>query len=363
MKNSTKILGIILAVILILMLVAIFSIKAFLDSKQDNIKSSKNWNFNFDNLDIFNNSTNGSSALSNLDSISVISAGETISSLDDVQSIENKFFTLVDEKAGEFPELIEENKLLVDKINKDYSIKLNACKFVCIFTDTEKPYIKYRIYSNVKNIKNPVKMRADEISLLSENFYDNKGFSINFNKTTLVFAFIVLPKSYSNLRFSVNACSGEIIQSNLSIDENLTLNSNASKLNIFLQKVEARNLIFSCDAGLNDFNIDEMNVKNNISFETNTGKYNILINKFIVVPEQIKLENNAGSLSLVSPSVKAFDIDADVSAAAVTVSHNERDDTFSSNFRLTENSKNLDEKNIFHLNLDVSAGKITLAFE
>ncbi|HQQ19933.1 MAG TPA: hypothetical protein PK520_07575, partial [Exilispira sp.] len=156
MKNSTKILGIILAVILILMLVAIFSIKAFLDSKQDNSKSSKNWNFNFDNLDIFNNPTKGSSAFSNLDSISVISAGETISSLDDVQSIENKFFTLVDEKAGEFPELIEENKLLVDKINKDYSIKLNACKFVCIFTDAEKPYIKYRIYSNAKNIKNPV---------------------------------------------------------------------------------------------------------------------------------------------------------------------------------------------------------------
>ncbi len=390
MKNSTRILGIFLAVILIIGLVLLFVAKAYLDSKDTGFKfiphSIRPFYHNIDNF------KNAASFQVNLND------------LNNLNAIEDQFFQEADsfiKSSTSFP-ISEKNELSLENVIKDFNLTLNLTKAVLIFSDKEKPKISYKFYTKISGIDNPVIFTSDKLEIL-ENL-SKKDY--NFDDEMYLFAFIILPTKYSNLKFESNASNIQIasekidisnlfemdanasdisekilnltsnqIQLNFSASENsfeseqiIAKNSfsyklNASKSEISTNLLKTENLSFDFNASNSVLNAKKLDISSTIGIKENAGNYTIISENFTNFPSSFNYKSNMTNSIFQVKNCPNFFVKSKTNAASVKIRYQGQTHSFSSDFELNSDQNKIDEKNLLKVNLDVNMGNVELIFE
>lgn len=387
MKNSTKILGIFLASILIIGLILLFVAKAYIDSKNNNflnIPLNKNIILNKDNV------------IKN-----IISFNVNLDNIDNLKNIENEFFIKSDEfikNSTEFT-IQEKREIQIDNISKDFEINLNLTKAVIIFSDKEQPKISYKYYSDIKIIDNPTTFNKDKLSTLEE--YSKKYY--NFDHQVYFFAFIILPSQFDNLKIIANASNIQIACNNLEISnlskiennavdisykiKNLIVNNlelnlsatsakfevdqilaknsfsyklNASKSEINSYQIKTKDLIFDFNASESIINVKEFSISSNFNLKENAGNYRISSERFLNYPSTFIYKANMTNSVFNIKNCESFKIKSNTNAASVKVRYNGQTHQFNGDFELS--SEKIDEKNLLKVNLDLNMGNIEFIF-
>lgn len=390
MKNSTRILGIFLALILIIGLVMLFVAKAYIDSKDTSFKF-----FPYNNYSFYRNIDNLKSAAN---------FQVNTNDLNNLNEIEDQFFQKADQfitSSTNFS-IKEKEELNIDNIDKNFTISTNLTKAVLIFSDKEKPKVSYKFYTKISGINNPVVFNNDKLGFLED--LNKRSYTIN--DEIYLFAFIVLPTKYQDLKFESNATSIQIAADKIDISNlfevdmnaadvnikilsltsnNLKLDAsassskietekiiandsfsyklNASKSNIDAKIIKTKNLSLDLNASESIINATQLDISSSINIKENAGNYKILSGNFINYPTSFNYKSNMTNSVFQVKNCPNFLVKSKTNAASVNVRYNGQTHKFSGDFELNSDKNKIDEKNLLKVNLDVNMGNIEFIFE
>ncbi|MFN3412396.1 MAG: hypothetical protein ACK4YF_09585 [Exilispira sp.] len=403
MKNSTKILGIFLAIILIIILILLFIAKAYIDSKSSGFNNTFNDlpfnNLNLDNNDKFDNKNKDDFSGEFAENILFMIELDNLSNL---KSFEDLFFTKADEYIRNNTDfnITDKKEKVLGSISKDFKITTKCTNAVIIFSDNEKPKISYKFYSKKQMEIKPVKFNNSRLEILSD--YPDKN--IRTNDRTILFAFIIIPSSYSNFTLKSGISSLQLKADSINIQNRFEFNTYASIVNLKIAKINAAEIAFDFSATKNLLQFENIISKNKISIKLNASKSEIisnllkakdliidynasnsLINAFdLDVNSSIEIKENAGKYqynftNLASyPSsftyksnmtasifkcvnLTNFFIKSKSNASSVQIRHDGNIDKFVSDFNFGTNK--IDEKNLLNINLELNISHCEFIFE
>lgn len=396
MKNSTKILGIFLALILIIILISLFIAKAYIDSKDISTSSFEiNKNFLPDFSDEFEKQINFDFELSEI-------KGDK-----NIEQIEDEFFKKADNyisKNTKF-EIVEKKQIPISSLEKDLTLNINITKALIVFSDSSKPKISYKFYYN-KEFTEPIKVFNDKILFLDKMLDKKLDKKDNLKENIYLFAFVILPNKYNNLYIDSNVSSINIFSEKLETQNLFNIKANASKLDIESKSLNATNGEFELTASKMDLESNDINFSNLTLFKLNASKIDFQSNSLntnylnldfnvstadieaenLSINSQLEINENASKLNFetnnfknfpktfnykanVSTSYfsikncKAFSIKSKVKSSNIYINQNDETHRFTSDFELDFNPNKIDEKNILKINIDSNMTKIEFDFD
>lgn len=373
MKKSTRILGIFLTTIVIILLISLFVAKAYLDSQSSKYPSITIRKHNFSN-NIFNY-------------FKEIDFKVSVDDLDNISKIEEDFFMQADQFITEKTSLKPTAKTELDltQIKDKAYMEINSAKAIIIFSNKIKPKLSYKYYvfnnGANNNKENPVEISSNNIKVLH---YDmDKNYLSYADK--IIFLFIVLPENLIELYLNNNACSIQIACGTMKINNDFTIDSNASNIvaninnlkidNMFKLKINATNLDFNIDIlnskELNfDFNASnskiytkELGITSSIRFKDNAGSYQFITENLKIVPDSFYYKANTSNSLLEFQNFNNFAINSELNASSFELKYNGETHRFTSDFSINSNISKSNGKDILKMDFDINVSKINLIFE
>lgn len=397
MKNSTKILGIFLAILLIITLILLFIAKAYIDSKSSDLNNIFN-DLNFNNLNFDNNNKNDFTG-EFLDNILFLIE---LDNLNNLQSSEDQFFAKADQFIRNNTDfnITDKKEEILGSISKDFEITTKYTKAVIIFSDNEKPKISYKFYSKKQMGIKPVKFINSRLEILSD--YPDKN--LRTNDRTILFAFIIMPSIYNNFTINTGKSSLQLLAESINIQNRFELKSYASELNLKISKLnttdiainfsasknlfqfeniisknkfsiklnaskseintsllKAKDLIIDYNASNSLINAIDLNINSSIEIKENAGKYQYNFENLASYPSSFKFKLNMTASTLKIKNLKSFFIKSKTNASSVQIRHDGNIDKFVSDFNFGTNK--IDEKNLLRINLELNMSHCEFIFE
>ncbi len=388
MKNSTKILGIFLAAIFIIFLALLFMAKFYIDSRSSSlptIDSLKQQLLNFSNQ-----------------KLPEIDFEVKLDDLKNLDKLESDFFTKADQYIKDKTNFEPKNKneINLNSVNKSFKIDIKLSYTILIFSDSTKPKISYKFYSKKNKNINPIETSGDNI-----NFYPTITNDMFNNDDLYLFAFIILPSSFEELKidsnrsliqiltqklfskykiesyfnaskteiiseeflskigyFDFNASEGQFNIGKIDFESYFFTKLNASRFSLQSDSIKTKDLKLDFNASNSFISIKKIDISSSARIFENTGKYTIKTEEFINYPSIFTYRSNMTTTTFEIKNCKDFYIKSRLNASSVSINAKQQIQNFSSNFELKSRDK-IDEKNILNINFDINMSKLEIIFQ